>query len=414
MLLRLFDRDELQLIPSLEFAAPLPALEALRRSGGAERPRASSGSARTARRWCADLRARAAAWPPTTTCSIRACRTPCWPWCGSWSSGTGGTRRSPGWPCGFRPTATRNCPGRNGAWTTPRSPASRSDTGWRVPGEGPERFAARAAFLTGDAHRLAWLQWRADQCHRFYTRDVRTLLAAVRPDARLYLAGAEMFAGPEVEAPVAAHAAAAGHAGRRPARTPASIRGSTRRTTGLVLLRPERIVPSHAAVGPGRRPGNRPDARGRRVLPRPAAAGQPVLPSAAGRPRPLVRSARAPSSRASRGLLTQAGPVGAAEPAALRPQPGRHGFAGARRRRLAAAAGPGGRAARPGGGLPPAAADPLRRRWARTAASAQPVTFRSADLPGTDVCCTPSTTPRSRTTRAVDGRGLAVAARCAS
>ncbi len=36
MLLRLMDRENLQLIPSLEFATPLPALEALRRRGGAE------------------------------------------------------------------------------------------------------------------------------------------------------------------------------------------------------------------------------------------------------------------------------------------------------------------------------------------------------------------------------------------
>ena len=35
MLLRLTDRENLQLIPSLEFAAPLPALEAIRRRGGA-------------------------------------------------------------------------------------------------------------------------------------------------------------------------------------------------------------------------------------------------------------------------------------------------------------------------------------------------------------------------------------------
>ena len=34
MLLRLFDREDLQLIPTVEFAAPLPELEAIRRAGG--------------------------------------------------------------------------------------------------------------------------------------------------------------------------------------------------------------------------------------------------------------------------------------------------------------------------------------------------------------------------------------------
>ena len=91
MLLRLFDREDLQLIPAVELAAPLPALEALRRRGPAGA--AGTGMDRAGRR---DLDARptppAAAWPPTTTCWIRACRTRCWRWCGSWSSAT---RRHP-------------------------------------------------------------------------------------------------------------------------------------------------------------------------------------------------------------------------------------------------------------------------------------------------------------------------------
>ena len=40
MLLRLMDRENLQLIPALEFATPLPALEAIRRRGGSRGPRA--------------------------------------------------------------------------------------------------------------------------------------------------------------------------------------------------------------------------------------------------------------------------------------------------------------------------------------------------------------------------------------
>ena len=36
MLLRLMDRENLQLVPALEFATPLPALEAIRRRGGSE------------------------------------------------------------------------------------------------------------------------------------------------------------------------------------------------------------------------------------------------------------------------------------------------------------------------------------------------------------------------------------------
>ena len=52
LLLRLFDREGLQLIPAVEFAAPLPELEALKRGGG-PRPTGSSGSAPTGSRWLA-------------------------------------------------------------------------------------------------------------------------------------------------------------------------------------------------------------------------------------------------------------------------------------------------------------------------------------------------------------------------
>ncbi len=80
MLLRLFDREGLQLIPALEFAAPLPELEAVRR--GAGRPTASSGSAPTARPG-GRTTPPAAAWPPITTPSIRASRRRCSAWSAS-------------------------------------------------------------------------------------------------------------------------------------------------------------------------------------------------------------------------------------------------------------------------------------------------------------------------------------------
>ena len=68
MLLRLFDREELQLIPAVEFAAPLPELEAIRRGGGPER----RGHRMDRRRRGGLVRlvaARNADWRRTTTCS---------------------------------------------------------------------------------------------------------------------------------------------------------------------------------------------------------------------------------------------------------------------------------------------------------------------------------------------------------
>ncbi len=74
--------------------------------------------------------------------------------------------------------------------------------GPRHGGEGDQlanRFALRAAFLASDEQRGRWLQWRAAECHKFYHR-MQATLAAARPDMPLYLAGAEMLAGPEIEA----------------------------------------------------------------------------------------------------------------------------------------------------------------------------------------------------------------------
>ena len=93
-----------------------------------------------------------------------------------------GTRRSAGWRSGSRPTATcavaraRNGSGRR------HDRRFEHDTNFHVPGEGRERFATRAAYLLGDAHREAWLQWRADQCHRFYRR-VQDVVHSLHPDA---------------------------------------------------------------------------------------------------------------------------------------------------------------------------------------------------------------------------------------
>ena len=57
MLLRLMDRENLQLIPALEFATPLPALEAIRRRGGSGGPRIGVDRAPTAARGARPIRA---------------------------------------------------------------------------------------------------------------------------------------------------------------------------------------------------------------------------------------------------------------------------------------------------------------------------------------------------------------------
>ena len=107
---------------------------------------------------------------------------------------------------------------------------------------GEKRFAARAAFLTSDEQRGRWLQWRAAECHKFYHR-IQETLAAARPEMPLYLAGAEMLAGPEIEAELrptlprrSSLAMAFLHAG-------IDLR-LFRDDAQVVLLRPQRVLPA--------------------------------------------------------------------------------------------------------------------------------------------------------------------------
>ncbi len=60
-----------------------------------------------------------------------------------------------------------------------------------MPGEGPERFAARTKYLKG-LGREAWLTWRASVVTAFHHRIEREI-AARDPGAKLYLAGGTML-----------------------------------------------------------------------------------------------------------------------------------------------------------------------------------------------------------------------------
>jgi hypothetical protein len=240
MLLRMFDREGLRLIPSIEFASPLPELEALRRRGGSEAeglqwigPEGVS--------WCKTYSTRRGLAPyynmldpRVQDAMLSAVRELVDRYASHPSLAGLGVRLS---AYGYA-----QLPGPD--WGMDDATIGRfvRDTGAVVPGEGPERFAARATLLNGEAHRSQWLKWRADQCHRFYLR-MHEVLASAKPGARLYLAGAEMFTGPEIEAELrptlprrATLADALLHVGIDPRQY--------LEDRGVVLLRPQRIVPS--------------------------------------------------------------------------------------------------------------------------------------------------------------------------
>ena len=240
MLLRLFDREELQLIPSIEFAAPLPALEAMRRHGGVEGQSIEwIGPDGTA--WSQTYAPRRGLAPYYNTLDPRVQET----MLGVVRELVERYAQHPSFAgLGIRLSAYgyAQLPGPEWGMDDATIGRFQRGTGVSVPGEGTTRFATRSAFLNSDAHRQQWLQWRAAECRKFYHR-LQEVLASARPDARLYLAGAEMFAGPDLDAQLrpmlprkATMADAMLYAGidlRRYQEDP-----------GLVLLRPERVVPS--------------------------------------------------------------------------------------------------------------------------------------------------------------------------
>jgi hypothetical protein len=273
MLLRLMDREHLQLVPAIEFATPLPALEAIRRRGGAEAQGVEWIGADGAT-WCQTCSARRGLAPYYNTLDPRVQEA-------MLSAVRELVQRYAGHPS-FRGLALRlsaygyaQLPGPDwglddatiarfehdtgiqvpdGAGSREQEAGSReqgaaSKTGRGAGGEGglqsplpQNRFALRAAFLTSDAQLGRWLQWRAAECHKFYHR-IQAVLAAARPEMPLYLAGAEMLAGPEVEAEL------------RPALPRRSSLALAFLQTGIdlrlfredaqvVLLRPQRVLPT--------------------------------------------------------------------------------------------------------------------------------------------------------------------------
>ncbi len=177
LMFRLFDREGLDLTPSLDFSAPLPELEALlRRQGplaaglewvGADgqtwlqvhgtryglapyynvlNPRVQAAMLRAAR----EVLTRYASHPSFGGLAIQL--------------SADGFAQLPGAEWGFDDETISQF---------------ERDTMLRVPGAGPERFAQRAAFLTG-RHREAWLAWRTAALRDFYHR-LGQEIAATRP-----------------------------------------------------------------------------------------------------------------------------------------------------------------------------------------------------------------------------------------
>ena len=171
MLLRLMDRENLQLIPAIEFATPLPALEAIRRRGGAE-AQGLEWIGADGKTWCQTYSTHRGLAPYYNTLDPRVQEA-------MLSAVRELVDRYAGHPS-FRGLALRlsaygyaQLPGPDWGMDDATVARFEHDSGVHVPGSGAKRFAARAAFLTSDEQCGRWLQWRAAECHKFYHRIQR-------------------------------------------------------------------------------------------------------------------------------------------------------------------------------------------------------------------------------------------------
>ncbi len=195
MLLRLFDREQMSLIPALDFSAPLPELEAIARRGGSEAEglRWVNAQGQTWTDVYAAERGAAAYYnvfhPRVQQAMLGAVRELITRY-GEHPSFAGLALQLSGY--GYA-----QLPGPDWGLDDATVGKFQRDIKLAIPGTGPGRFAERAQFLMSRCPR-DWLQWRAVELAKFY-RCVEAEVKAVRPDARLYLAGANMFGGEEWE-----------------------------------------------------------------------------------------------------------------------------------------------------------------------------------------------------------------------
>lgn len=196
MLFRLFDRERLKLIPAVEFATPLPRLEAAIRQGGPE-TQGMVWIGRDGRSWPQVYRSYQGRAPyynvlhPQVQEAMLEVLQELVERYGHHPSFAGITIQLSSDGYAQLPAASKDW-----AWGLDDYTMRRfqEDARVKLAGEGPGRFEERFRQLASPQLESVWLDWRAEQVAAFYCRAHRELTAC-RPDMRLYLSGARMFEG---------------------------------------------------------------------------------------------------------------------------------------------------------------------------------------------------------------------------
>ncbi|MBN2293696.1 MAG: family 10 glycosylhydrolase, partial [Pirellulales bacterium] len=205
MLLRMFDRQGLRLIPALEFAGPLPQLEALLREGGADTVgmRWIGPYGQTWQDTYRPQRHRAPYYnvlhPHVQEAMLNVVD--------ELLENYSGHESMAGLALQLSGYGYAQLPGPDWGMDDATVGQFQIDTGIRVDGDGAsddkgdanfnKRFLKRQKALTGP-YRKQWLEWRARRLSRFYYK-LQEKLTKAKPGARLYLAGADCFESEEMQ-----------------------------------------------------------------------------------------------------------------------------------------------------------------------------------------------------------------------
>ncbi|HEX4130831.1 MAG TPA: family 10 glycosylhydrolase, partial [Pirellulales bacterium] len=238
LLLRLFDREQLRLVPALQFSAPLPRLEAIRRRGGNDALGIELVGA-DGKPWLARHapRQHLAPYynplnPMVQEAMLDVVR--------ELVERYGKHPALAGLALNLAADGYAQFPG--DAWGYDDETLARFERETRVDlgPAGPEHLERRAALLA-DRYRTIWLEWRARGLLKFYQR-VADVLAEARPNAKLYLATGDIFSRPELHR--ALHPALPRNATPEDLLLRVGIAASLYDdAANVVLLRPQRVAP---------------------------------------------------------------------------------------------------------------------------------------------------------------------------
>ncbi len=191
LLLRVFDREGIRIIPAVQFAAPLPALEQLRLSNDDQLVGIANIGPRGTSWQQENLESQGLA--PHYNLLNQQVQTELLEMVSELSRRYGKHASFAGVAVQLSGNGYGMLPGLNWGLDDSTVAAFTQETGIRLTGQGPQRFRKRAQQLLG-AERERWAAWRVEQLLQFYSQLAKELQAE-RQDLRLTLTTEELFAG---------------------------------------------------------------------------------------------------------------------------------------------------------------------------------------------------------------------------